>query len=598
MPAPQVTVAIVPRERFSYAKTSLDSILATTTGDYELLYVDGNSPPAVRDYLACQAAAHSFRVVRSEEYLSPNQARNLAVQHARTKYIVFIDNDVLVSPGWLEALVECAEATGAWVVGPVYCERLPSATWIHMAGGDAHFVERHGRREIEECHRHHGERLDRAREHLRRGPTEQIEFHCALARRDVFDRLGPLDERLWSAAEHTDLCLMVREAGGQVYFEPNSVVTYVPPPPFEPSDREYFKLRWSDAWNSASLAHFRAKWQLGADDPALNFLAGWLDRHRRRSWHHVHRAAQLLGRTGARWLEQKVLAPLERWANRRRFPHVLSYRVKTAQAGLPSQSVRPAQAAAAAAAPQYAQTNLQLYNQMLAAGRSEEDLRLVHDAYELAMRLFAGHYRGNGKPFLAHLVGVASILAAQNAAVDTIVAGLLHSVYMFGEFGDGTRGITPRKRHRVREAAGDVAERIVTEYTTTHWNTATLADLKDRSARLSLLESRVLEIKLADTLEDHLDHGLAYSPLKSLVKDAANQNWTRELILTGQAAGFEQLARALDQTIQAGCPRVPGCLASPHGESYVMAPLSHRERITSMVARRFSRGLGRARRAA
>jgi hypothetical protein len=266
-----------------------------------------------------------------------------------------------------------------------------------------------------------------------------------------------------------------------------------------------------------------------------------------------------------------------------------------------TQSVRTAQAAAAsdaAAVPQCAQTNLQLYNQMLAAGRSDEDLRLVHDAYELAMRLFAGHYRGNGKPFLAHLVGVASILVAQKAAIDTIVAGMLHSVYLLGEFGDGTRGITLRKRHRVREAAGDVAERIVTEYTTMQWDSATLTDLHDRSARLSLLESRVLEIKLADTLEDHLDQGLAYAPLKSLAHGASNQKWTDELVRAGRAAGCEQLSRALAEAASAACPRVPDCLASPHGESYVIAPLSHRERISSMVARRFSRGAAHVRRVA
>ena len=84
-------------------------------------------------------------------------------------------------------------------------------------------------------------------------------------------------------------------------------------------------------------------------------------------------------------------------------------------------------------------TNLQLYGQMLRAGRPEQELRLVRDAYELAVRLFAGHFRGNGKPFLAHLVGVASILAEHGHPIELVTAGLLHSVYSFGEFGDGTR---------------------------------------------------------------------------------------------------------------------------------------------------------------
>ncbi len=59
----------------------------------------------------------------------------------------------------------------------------------------------------------------------------------------------------------------------------------------------------------------------------------------------------------------------------------------------------------------YAQTNIQLYEQLLAARWSAADIVPARAAYELAMRIFAGHFRPSHKPFLAHLVGVASILA-------------------------------------------------------------------------------------------------------------------------------------------------------------------------------------------
>lgn len=574
-----VTVAIVPRERFSFAKTSLDNILATTTGEYELVYVDGNSPPDVRDYIACQAEAHSFRVLRRETYLSPNQARNLAMQHVRTKYVVFIDNDVLVSPGWLEALVDCAEKTAAWVVGPIYCERLPAGTWIHMAGGDARFVEHDGRRVLQEAHRFFGRPLAEVRPQLRREPTEQIEFHCALVRRDVFDRLGPLDERLWSAAEHTDLCLLAHAAGGQVYLEPDSVITYVPPPPFTKADLDYYLLRWSHAWNTASIEHFRAKWKLAGDDPALDFLAGWLEKHRRIAWHRADRAARLLGKTAARWLQNKVIAPVERAINRRRYPHVLSHRAGATRS---TSTARPL-------APAYAQTNLQLYNQLIAAGRTEADLRLVHDAYELALRLFAGQYRGNGKPFVAHLVGVASILAAHEQPLDMLTAGLLHSVYSFGEFGDGTRGMTPRKRRQVREVVGETAEALIADYTTAGWSLALLAAHQQRVASMAPSVSKVLAIKVADVIEDHVDLGLAYAPTKVLVEGTENAAWTEALIGTAKAVGAADLAAELEAITACQSPQVPGCLVSSRGASFVVAPLSHRERILLSLGRKFSR---------
>ena len=52
----------------------------------------------------------------------------------------------------------------------------------------------------------------------------------------------------------------------------------------------------------------------------------------------------------------------------------------------------------------YAQTHLQLYRQLQDGLYGEEDLVLVDRAYRVAMRLFAGHYRPNNKPFLMHLL--------------------------------------------------------------------------------------------------------------------------------------------------------------------------------------------------
>lgn len=314
------TIAVVPRERFSFAIQSLDNILATTSLKHELLYVDGGSPPEVQLHIARQAKAHHFRVLRTEQYLSPNQARNLAAANIQTKYVVYIDNDALVSPGWLEALVDCAEQTGAWVVGPVYCERFPIAQRIHMAGGEARLVEQNGRRIFQEAHRFFGESLDEIRPRLRREPTEQIEFHCALVRRDVFDRLGPLDEKLFSAAEHTDLCLLTRAAGGEVYVEPNSIVTYIPPPPLTKTDLPFYLLRWCDAWNRASVEQFRAKWNLTADDPGMAELLKWLGDHRRLAWHSVSQALRSVGRKPGRWIDKHLIPPIEQSINRRHFP--------------------------------------------------------------------------------------------------------------------------------------------------------------------------------------------------------------------------------------------------------------------------------------
>lgn len=125
MNKPQVTIIVSQRERFSYTRESLESIYQHTPVTFSLVYVDGGSPRHIQRYLKEQAQEKRFQLIRTEQYLSPNQARNLGLQQVNSEYLVFIDNDVIVSPGWLDSLLECAEETKATVVCPLTCIGQP-----------------------------------------------------------------------------------------------------------------------------------------------------------------------------------------------------------------------------------------------------------------------------------------------------------------------------------------------------------------------------------------------------------------------------------------------------------------------------------------
>jgi GT2 family glycosyltransferase len=257
-----VTVVVVPRERWSYARTSLHDLLANTAPPFDLVYVlDASAPEPLRSTLAADVIRHGGRVVASDVVLTPNQARNLGAAGLAGGHVVFIDNDTLVEPGWLAALVACADETGAWIVGPLICEGLPRARTVHMAGGparvvDGGFIERH----------RHGKKPLATLIFTNREPVGQVEFHCMLLHRDSLARLLPLDPELLSLAEHSDVCMRARAAGGEVWYEPASIVTYVPGEP-ERGERAYYARRWSDDWNRRSLDRFAAKWRLRPDDP-------------------------------------------------------------------------------------------------------------------------------------------------------------------------------------------------------------------------------------------------------------------------------------------------------------------------------------------
>ncbi|NJR22880.1 MAG: glycosyltransferase [Richelia sp. CSU_2_1] len=270
MMSPKVTIVVSPRERFSYTRESLESIYQHTETPFNLIYVDGNSPEPIQKYLENQAQKKGFQLLRTEAYLSPNEARNFALDRTETEYVLFIDNDVVVTPGWLDRLLECAAETKASVVCPLTCIGNPLHETIHLAGGEARIVleQKPGKtkvkRKVHEKHHFVNRPVAEVREQLHRNQCEFAEFHCMLVRTEIFTRIGKLDEKLLSTREHIDFCMSVTNAGGTIYCEPASVVTYVPGP-LQWSDFTFFMLRWSDAWEVASLEHFRDKWNLTED---------------------------------------------------------------------------------------------------------------------------------------------------------------------------------------------------------------------------------------------------------------------------------------------------------------------------------------------
>ncbi|WP_404788848.1 FAD-dependent oxidoreductase [Altericista sp. CCNU0014] len=262
----QVTLVVTPRERFSYTRESLESIYQYTTFPFKLVYIDGNSPEQVKHYLQEQSQIRGFDLIRTDYYLFPNRARNIGLVYVDTPYVVFIDNDVVVSPGWLEALVNCAEETNATVVGPLMCQFLPLHENVHFAGGESHVVvDVQGRRRLREKMYKQGKDVAEVRTKLQRAVTELSEFHCMLVRTKIFRTLGNFDETMLNTKEHLDFCMAVMQAGGSVYFEPESIATYVPTTPLNWSDLHFYMLRWSDAWELASLSRLRQKWDLAED---------------------------------------------------------------------------------------------------------------------------------------------------------------------------------------------------------------------------------------------------------------------------------------------------------------------------------------------
>lgn len=309
---PLVTVVVVPRERFSRTAVSLECLYGNTAQPFELIYLDGHSPPRIRDYLKRQAREKSFRLIRLPHFLPDPQLRNIGLREVNTRYVVFIENDVLVRPGWLEALLRCAEETGAPVVGPLHLEQLAEGEIVHSAGGLAHVEEANGIRRCIERHFFSGRRMSDVADGLRREPTELIEFHCVLVRTDMLRELGGFDEGVKNTAEHVEFCLTLGKVGREIYFEPASVVVLVQPPPFAWYDLPFYCTRWNDAWSRQTVAYFGSKWRLDPADPFLRDKYQWTTVRRRQIFDDLLTRARV-SRLGGHFAGRHLTSVFDAW---------------------------------------------------------------------------------------------------------------------------------------------------------------------------------------------------------------------------------------------------------------------------------------------
>jgi len=331
----RVTVGFVPREQFSTTKRSLQTLIERTQEPFDLVIVDGGSPPDVRDYLEKVAGQFGFLLLRNEGFLTPNQARNLVLDHVKTPHVVFVDNDVLVQKGWLKSLVDCAEKTGAWVVGPLYCEFEPEANRIHMFGGEVEIRENENN--VREYHEHHHlahKPIGEAMPSLVAQPTQLIEFHTVLVQMSAFKKTGRFDEGFFSHAEHGDYSLQVRKAGGEIWVEPRSVITYAPPKILRGADRQYFLLRWSEAWCHASYQRLAQKYGIPLRSKGVKRGHRWLARHRRFSLPWIYKVQRALGAVLGSRFEKSLAGPIEKLWNLYQYP-------KSKYGKLPAVKIKP-----------------------------------------------------------------------------------------------------------------------------------------------------------------------------------------------------------------------------------------------------------------
>lgn len=258
-----VSIIILTHNALEFTRRCVDSIRRNTNYAHEIIFVENGSTDGSKEYLRnLVAESPNYQLIDNETNVGFSAGNNQGARAARGKYLLLLNNDVLVGEGWLENLVsslELDERIG--LIGPIS---------NHISG----------RQSLAEVPYKNDEEFFKFAQTVRntnRGkvtPRRRIAGFAMLIRRQLFSDLGGLDERFGSGNfEDDDLCLRVREAGYAVMVDESTILHHFGSRTFAGNKIDYqaslqkneeiFRKKWPDV---------EPEWLLEKDEPLVSVL--------------------------------------------------------------------------------------------------------------------------------------------------------------------------------------------------------------------------------------------------------------------------------------------------------------------------------------
>jgi hypothetical protein len=200
----------------AYLDRCLRALLGQVPAPDEVLLVDNHSDDGSREFVA--ANFPSVRVLDTGRNGGPCHARNAGAAAARGERLLFLDNDVVLRPGAIAALLAAADADPmiAMVQARSVCGDDESV--VHYDGGDLHYlgtlVLHHWYRPLAQVER--GSREVGAAIAL-----------CFLTDRARYQEVGGFDENLFILYEDNQFAYKLRMRGHRIWLAADAVCVHL-----------------------------------------------------------------------------------------------------------------------------------------------------------------------------------------------------------------------------------------------------------------------------------------------------------------------------------------------------------------------------------
>ena len=193
------SIIIPVYNQLRYTRKCLTSIQRHTTMSYEITVVDNGSTNSTPEYLQCVERLRTITNPTNKGYI---KACNQGMEVAEGRYVLLLNNDTIVTDGWLEGMMQCAkEDPKIGIVGP-----MTNYITGPQLDTEANYTS------IRQMYRY-------ARKFALRNKGRWMDFpritgFCMLIKREVIEQVGILDERFGVGNfDDDDYCLRAHLAG-------------------------------------------------------------------------------------------------------------------------------------------------------------------------------------------------------------------------------------------------------------------------------------------------------------------------------------------------------------------------------------------------
>ena len=262
---PKISVVIANKDHESDLRRCITSILEKSTYDnYEIIVVENNSEtPEIWDYYEKLRGDGRVRVVTYEGSFNYSAVNNLGVREAEGEYILLLNNDTqVITVNWMEELLMYAQREDVGAVGAklYYGDKtiqhagVVLALGAHRTAGHSHYGQ-------------HRENLGYMGRLCYAQDVSAVTGACLMVAKELYWKVGGLDESFAVSLNDVDFCMKLREAGYLNVFTPFAELYHFESVSRGLDDRGEKAKRYEE-----ESERFRAKWKeaLEKGDPYYN----------------------------------------------------------------------------------------------------------------------------------------------------------------------------------------------------------------------------------------------------------------------------------------------------------------------------------------